>query len=65
MFTIIDSTNSATLTMNNPYTGHSKTVVVLANNWDIAYAIVCYAKSQGLLAEEIETSIIYPEEHIK
>ena len=61
-FQVIDSTINATVTMNNPYTGYSETIITSPNAPDIAYAIVCFAARQDLFPHEVETSIIYPEE---
>lgn len=65
MFTVLDETNTAHVTMNNPYTGHSETWDTMNTPNGIIYCVQCFAIQQGIQCRDVELSIVYPEERIQ
>jgi hypothetical protein len=61
MFTILDDTNTARVTLNNNLTGHSQTVETLADNAAIRLAGVNFAGAQKIHFKNVGFSIIWPE----
>ena len=64
-FEVMTPENTVRVTMNNPETGHVSSVLTGKDMTLIAYAITCYARSQGLAPHQVETSILWPEETIQ
>jgi hypothetical protein len=61
MFAILDDTNTAHVSMNNPYTGFNREVITSTEPKSISWAVMCFAKDQGINAYDVEVSIKYPE----
>lgn len=63
LFTILDESNTARVTMNNPRNGHQSCVDVYAHPADVADAVILFARSQGIRPMEVETATVWPEGH--
>lgn len=64
MFIIMDETNTARCTFNNPFTGCSKTVLTGEDARSIYVARLQFAYSQGIHHSQVEASILYPTKRI-
>lgn len=60
--TMLDESNTAILTMTDPYTGSIESVSVLADNRIISGAIIRFANRYGISASMVEHSVLWPSE---
>jgi hypothetical protein len=60
MLEVMTPENTATVSMHNPITGHGQMVCTGNNLSAIGYAIMCFARHQGIAPSMVETSIAYP-----
>jgi hypothetical protein len=61
-FTILDSSNTARVTLSDPRPNHwhSQTVDTLADVRTIAHTVACYAARRGISARDVQISTVYP-----
>lgn len=62
-FTVLDETNTAVLTLNDPRpnSAHSRKVCTLADNCSIANAILQYARERKIHVRAVEYQVQWPE----
>ncbi len=62
IFTILDHTNTARVTLSDPRPNHwhTRTVDTLAEPRAIANTILHYARERRIDVADVETSIVYP-----
>jgi hypothetical protein len=61
MFIVTDSTQDATVTLNNNETGHTEVVTCLNDKDSIAYALKCFAHRQGISVKNVGYEVRYPD----
>ena len=59
-FEVLDESNTATVSMNNPYTGEMESVSTRADVRDIAQAVLGFAMRQEIPPQAVEVSILWP-----
>jgi len=60
MFIVLDKSNTATVSLNNPRNGHQEQVCVYAHPRDIGFAVMVFAQRQRIHPATVETSIMWP-----
>ena len=59
-FEVLDESNTATVSMNNPYTGDMESVSTRADVRDIAQTVLGFAMRQEIPPQAVEVSILWP-----
>lgn len=63
-FTVLDSSNTAVLTLNDPRpnNAHSRKIATLADNRELANQILRYARERGIPVRMVEYAITWPDD---
>ncbi len=59
-FQVLDDGNTATVSLNNPYTGDQEMVSTLADVRAIASAVLGFAMRQEIPPQAVEYSVLWP-----
>ena len=59
-FEVLDESNTATVSMNNPYTGEMESVSTRADVRAIASAVLGFAMRQEIPPQDVEYSVLWP-----
>ncbi len=66
-FTVLDASNTARVSLNDPRPGnhHSRIVCTLADNAAIANTILRYARERGIPVRMVEYAVTWPTEGVR
>lgn len=67
MFTVLDSSNTARVTLTDPRPAHwaTRAVDTLADPRSIDYTVACFAQARGIPARRVEVAIEWPAERVQ